>query len=156
VILRLFCAVLFSVIGTFCAWAVLNSFVGASSASNWVAVKADVLQAKLADGESRNPKRYRAKATYAYEFQGHKYEGNRIDLDPLAFGDNVGTWREDTGSQLIAAKSARRPINVWVDPASPSEALVDRDIHWGFIALFLPIAVVSFFAAYKCVAGKKS
>lgn len=161
IVVALLFAIPFSAIGVLCSWGIYKTFENSWSTSDWVKVKANVLQADLVDGGKRRSKTYRASATYAYEYQGRRYQSSSIAVDPFGGGDNVGTWQEEMGNFLMAAKADKRPITVWVNPADPTQAFVDREVRWGLIGLLLPFALVfggvgvgSFYGLYKAITGK--
>ena len=61
---------------------------------------------------------------------------------PQAGADNVGDWQERWFQTLHQAQQQGRLITVWVNPAQPSQALVDPSIRWRFQIFRLPFALV--------------
>jgi hypothetical protein len=78
---------------------------------------------------------------YRYEIAGKSYESQRVGLDPQAGADNVGDWQERWFQTLHQAQQQGRPITVWVNPAQPTESIVDRSLRPGLLALQLGLAL---------------
>jgi hypothetical protein len=81
-------------------------------ARDWVLVKADAI------GDS----------AYRYVIDGREYVSERVT--PLRAGtsdlDNAGH------DMLARARSEKKPLTVFVNPANPGESVVDRTIPWMF------------------------
>ena len=74
-----------------------------------------------------------AQATYRYEINGATYQGDRVHVS--TFSDNIGSYHEDLLANLRRHQSAGEPVIVWVNPADPSQAVIDRNMRWGLFAL---------------------
>lgn len=110
---------------------------GAIEARSWQPVAASVNHAKLArTGTSSS----RAEARYTYEVDGRRYEGIRVGLTKGA--DNIGDWQHQQFTRLDNANQSGMPIQIWVNPNNPTQAVVDRDIRWGLVMLMVPFAVL--------------
>lgn len=81
-----------------------------------------------------------AKATFNYQFEGRSYHGGRASFSAAA--DNVGDYQEALYEHLQAARSACRPVTLWVDPRHPESAVFDRGTRWQMSLLHLPFAVL--------------
>ncbi len=73
------------------------------------------------------------RARYQYEFNGTAFEGDRATV--TIFNDNIGSYHEDFSAWLRARQRAGEPVTVWVNPANPAQAVIDRDMRWGLFAL---------------------
>ena len=72
-------------------------------------------------------------AHYQYQFNGITFEGDRAYV--ASFNDNIGSYHEDFHAWLNARLRADEPVTVWVNPANPAQAVIDRDMRWGLFAL---------------------
>ncbi|MEY4591943.1 MAG: hypothetical protein RIR18_838 [Pseudomonadota bacterium] len=69
---------------------------------------------------------------YHYYIGEEIYDGNRYGLfEGLDDGD----------AQRYAAATMHRKqeIQVWINPKNPSESILNRDLHWGVMAIGLPL-----------------
>lgn len=74
---------------------------------------------------------------YHYYIGEQSFDGNRFGLfEGLDDGD----------AQRLAAASMHRKqeIQVWVNPDNPSESILNRDLHWGVMAMGLPLLATAF------------
>ncbi|TNC92741.1 DUF3592 domain-containing protein [Thalassolituus sp.] len=75
--------------------------------------------------------------SYSYRYQGRSYSGSQISYDTSA--DNIGNWHQAT-SAAISVAAARGELTAWVNPSSPSESILIRDLRWskiGFGMIFV-------------------
>ena len=146
-VLLVFCAVfavLFTAVGYWAGLRPLASTLQAAlSVQSWQPVPAQVLDAQIRKhAGSEGGTAYQVLVRYRYEIAGKSYESQRVGLDPQAGADNVGDWQERWFQTLHQAQQQGRPITVWVNPAQPSEALVDPSIRWRLQIFRLPFALV--------------
>ncbi|HLU24104.1 MAG TPA: DUF3592 domain-containing protein [Longimicrobiales bacterium] len=81
----------------------------------------------------RDGSRHRAWATYTYEYAGRTHTGDRVALDRFGHGNDA--FQQRLGRRLERALERGEPVRVWIDPADPTQALLNRDVHWGRLAL---------------------
>jgi len=112
--------------GVFASWAIATMLYDASRSREWTAVQADVEK----DGYS-----------YRYRFEGREYHGERWGLMRVEGRDNIDNWYGDMRDLVRDARKAQRPITVYVNPADPSEALIDRHIRWNLVLFLTPFAL---------------
>lgn len=110
--------------------------------SRWQPVQATLLNAQLTtragtrgDGNSRE-----ATATYRYTVGDTEYTGQRVGI--VRGGDNVGSYQADLAHALMDVQRRGDPVPVWVNPANPADAVIDRQLHWGLLALHAGFALV--------------
>ena len=72
-------------------------------------------------------------ARYRYDFDGVTYEGERVYVP--AFNDNIGSYHTKLLGRLQRHERAHEPVQVWVNPQDPTQAVIDRDMRWGLFAL---------------------
>ena len=105
-------------------------------ARHWQPVSATVLAAGLERGEDT----FRVTARYRYAVDGIDYEGQRVSLH--GGSDNIGNFHQATYSRLDRHHRDGTPITVYVDPASPSDAVVVRQMRWGLFGFMMIFPVV--------------
>lgn len=92
-------------------------------------------------------RQYRIEARFVYTWDGASYTSETVFFD-----DTVGvrkSYYQDVNRQLLRHKSARNPIDVWVNPDKPAQAVIFRHIRWDkfagnsfFLAVWGAIAFV--------------
>lgn len=80
-------------------------------------------------------------ARYRYSVGGREFHGERVAIADGA--DNVGDFQSELGAALEDALRQERAITVWVNPDDPAEAIIDRSLRPGLLALKL-VFVVAF------------
>ena len=72
-------------------------------------------------------------ARYRYEVNGITYQGDRVYV--AQFNDNIGSYHNNLLYRLRDQRRAGQPIPIWVNPFNPQQAVIDRDMRWGLLAL---------------------
>ena len=107
----------------------------------WQSVPAQVDSATLQTHKSsKGGASYSVSTRYRYQVAGVEYTGNRASITTRA--DNIGSFQEQLGYRLQGAERTGEPVPVWVNPAQPSESIVDRSLRPGLLALQLGLALV--------------
>lgn len=124
-------------VGAAMSWMVGSTITEALRARNWVKTRAEVLYTEVTwtDWWERS----RVTASYRYDVGGQSYESDRLGLSTFATGI-MDDWPSDMHEYLKAARDEKRPIMVWVNPADPSSAVIDRMPGNGTMLVLLPIA----------------
>ena len=76
---------------------------------------------------------------FRYTVQGQEYRGQRASLH--TGNDNASLYYQQLGERLEAAQRAGTPVRMWVNPAQPTESIVDRSLRPGLLALQLGLAL---------------
>jgi hypothetical protein len=111
------------------------------SARDWVLVRADVTAAERVASSGRSSS-VRATGTYRYTFEGKEYTGSRLSITTMDGGDNIGDWQEEMAEFLLAAKKRERRVDVFVNPANPAQAVLDRNVRWPVMLFLVPFMVL--------------
>lgn len=98
-------------------------------AQDWVRVKSQVQHVDAGT------------VTYAYEWQGKKYSGDRAGTFVLGGNSDVDDWDDRMEAAIVAAQAGEKPLMVYVNPANPSESIVNNEIRWKLLAICLPFAL---------------
>lgn len=115
-------------------------------AREFVAVPATLLHVELETHSSRRGTTDRVHARYGYTFGEQRHESTRVAISESA--DNIGGYQRELYTRLRRAQDSGAEIDVWVDPTSPTDALLDRDMRWGMLAFKLIFA-----SAFALVGG---
>jgi hypothetical protein len=118
----------FGGVGALASWVIGATIYDAHRAESWVRVKADVTQAK-------------GDVSYTYIWQGKPYVGSRIGTFVLGGTSQVDDWEARIDERVREATDKGKPITVWVNPENPSESMLDREIRWKLLAIFVPFAL---------------
>ena len=76
---------------------------------------------------------------FRYSVQGQEYRGQRASLH-IGNG-NASLYYQQLGARLEAAQRTGTPVRMWVNPAQPTESIVDRSLRPGLLALQLGLAL---------------
>lgn len=106
----------------------------------WQPVNATLLAASLNSSRSSKSTSYNVTARYRYEVAGRAYEGERVAIS--GGGDNVGDFQEALGERLEQALRAGQPVQVWVNPSHPADAVIDRSLRPGLLAFKMVFVVL--------------
>ena len=106
----------------------------------WHSVPAQVEAATLQSHKpSKGGTAHSIAIRYRYQVGGVEYTGSRASLTTRA--DNIGSFQEQLGHRLQGAERTGEPVTVWVNPAQPTESIVDRSLRPGLLALQLGLAL---------------
>lgn len=119
---------------------VLPTLYKGYQAADWKPVQAQLDAVELKSHRSDKSSTYKVVARYHYAYDGQPYESNRVGLTGIS--DNIGNWHQDTYAWLHQAFSEGRPVTVYVDPANPHDAVIDRNVRWGLMAIIAVFALV--------------
>lgn len=92
---------------------------------NWRPASARLLSVSGSDKDTR--------ASYRYEYAGGSFQGSRVGL--ASFKDNIGSYHREMQAYLRRIKRSGEMLPIWVNPANPAEAIIDRNMRWGLFAL---------------------
>jgi len=114
---------------------------------DWRPGSARLLSFSTAGGDTR--------ASYRYDYGGASFQGEAVGVS--AISDNIGSWQRDMQAYLRRINRSGQALPIWINPANPLEAVIDRDMRWGlfalctgFCALFVLVGGVAVFA---CIRG---
>ncbi|WP_331351840.1 DUF3592 domain-containing protein [Cellvibrio sp. UBA7671] len=108
---------------------------------SWPQVSAELQHAELVIDNSGDSSTYSPKARYLYQYQGKHYTGERVSI--MEGSDNIGDFQYNLAYVLKEAWRQQQSVPAWVNPSNPTEAVLNRDMHWGMVG-FQMIFVVMF------------
>jgi len=79
-------------------------------------------------------------ASYNYQFDDRNYSGNRVYV--ADFNDNIGSYHRDLQQHLAKLWRQQLPVRIWVNPADPRRAVIDRNMRWGLFTLMTGFCLV--------------
>jgi len=113
---------------------------------NWEKTTATLVMAELKSStDSDGGTTYRATAEYQYEYGGRRYSGERVSVFDMS--DNIGSFQKDLGRKLEKAYKKNKSVPVYVNPQSPGETVLNREMRWGMLGF------VSIFGIVFCGVG---
>ncbi len=92
---------------------------------NWQPARAQLLSVSGNDSQTR--------VSYRYEYGGLTHIGTRVGVSD--FNDNIGSWQRDMQAYLRRISNSGAELPIWVDPANPAQATIERDMRWGLFIL---------------------
>lgn len=102
------------------------------SMRSWVETPAIITHAELHTHRG-DTTTYSVSARYTYQYGGRQYTGDRVDIDGST--DNVGDYHQRLFKALDRARERGAPYPVYVNPQSPSEAVINRDLRGAMLAV---------------------
>lgn len=82
---------------------------------------------------------YGVEVRFRYTAAGQEYRGQRASLH-IGNG-NASLYYQQLGERLEAAQRAGTPVQIWVNPAQPTESMADRSLRLDVLALELVVAL---------------
>ena len=73
----------------------------------------------------------RAIVKYEYAYGGNTYQGDHVGFEPFA------ARNENLYNFLATAKRDKHAVAVWVNPESPSDAVLDPNVRWLAILAYM-------------------
>lgn len=121
--------VLFGGVGALGIWAIGATVYDGVRARDWTPV-----QARISHVDT-------GQVAYIYEWQGKKYAGDRAGTFVLGGTSEVDDWEDRMDRMISAAIAERLSVTAYVNPGNPAESMLNREIRWKLLAVFLPFAV---------------
>jgi hypothetical protein len=117
--------------GVWMLYSVSSTFYDAYRMNSWVQIPAQVLEGGYHTDSGGDSTTYEAYARYRYTVGSETFVADRVSIS--GGSDNVGDYHQEIGSNLSRAHAAGEAILVYVNPADPSQAIIDRGIRWGLV-----------------------
>lgn len=119
---------------------VLPTLYDWTTMQGWQPVQATLVSAETVASRGSKSTTYSVKAEYRYRVAGQEYTGRRVAIG--SGSDNVGEFQQELGARLEAAQRSGTPVEAWVNPGDPTEAVLDRSLRPGMLAFKLVFALV--------------
>jgi len=131
----------FLCVGLWMLYSVSSNALDASQMQHWDRTPAQVISGGYKTNHGDDSTTYTAYGTFRYIYQGREYTSERVAIS--GGGDNIGDFQQELGNRLSRAADNKKPIDVYVNPKDPTEAIVSRDLRWGMVG-FKMIFVILF------------
>ena len=105
----------------------LETFYQHFRSSSWVSVPVALQDISVESHRGDDSTTYSVHARYSYRFDGRQYSSGRVGYDWGS--DNIGDFHRQILGRVRTAE-ARGELRAWVNPASPGEAYLVRDLRW--------------------------
>ncbi|MEF2495812.1 DUF3592 domain-containing protein [Vibrio mimicus] len=135
---------------------------GCYISQNWNVISAKIIHAEVdsmtfEDTNRRRKIAYAPKVSYEYNYDGKVYVGNRYSW--VKSYDNGEL--HDAAKRLVYTKDKGKEIKIFVNPAKPSESVVERrcDSHHFKVSIFggvFILSIISMFIAAFVFSRRKS
>ncbi len=106
---------------------------------SWDEVQARLTHARLirSSGEGTT---YRPEVAYQYHYGGDLYYGERAAINTTS--DNIGSFQQKLGRRLQRNYRQKKMISIYVNPSSPKESVINRELRWGLLLFKMMFVVV--------------
>ena len=118
-------------VGVWMTYSIGSNFIDAWQMQGWQPVRAQLSSAGYETHSGDDSDTYEAYARYHFNYNGQVYYGDRVGLSSGA--DNIGDYQTDMGGRLSRAMSRGDSIVVFVNPADPTESIIDPGVRWGLV-----------------------
>ncbi len=102
-------------------------------AQSWQPVSAELLHVELRENRSDDSTTWQVQARYQYDFGGQQWQSERVAISTGS--DNIGDFHRRLHSQLSQSWQQQQPVTAWVNPDDPQQALLNRELRAGLVAL---------------------
>lgn len=118
----------------------------------WKQAPATILKTELeTHSDSEGGCTYRVTALYEYEWEGKKHRGQRVGI--YTGSDNIGSFHHDAHRRLESCRASGSEFPCYVNPASPDQSILFRNVRWEMFALNGMFAMVFGGAGFGMVVG---
>ena len=139
----------FAGVGVFMGYLTVATLVEWVSMRSWVRVDAEIVSVNLQQNSGSDSTTYEVTASYRYVYDGQEYTGSRVALH--AGSDNIGDYHQNTYRELSGYRG--ETFRCFVDPSSPTEAVLYRDLRYGLVGFYLLFVVLFGGAGFGLVAA---
>lgn len=137
------CLVLFALpflgVGGFMTYRFVSGIVTWNSAAHWAETTADLDKLVLKRNKGDGGATYRIEAEYRYQYNGRDYTGHRVGL--FSGADNVSNYHQRLHAKLESLRNRQQPVPCYVNPANPSQSLLDRKMRVGLLTFHIPFVL---------------
>lgn len=114
---------------------VLKPALGMVAARSWAQAPCRIVSSQVGESQdSDGGSTYRVEITYTYRYQGRAYQSDRYDFSTGSSSGYEGK------AEVVARYPPDSECVCWVDPADPTRAVLDRELHFGYF----PLALIAF------------
>lgn len=127
-------------IGLWMLYSISSNMLDASRMQSWDTVPAQVITGGYNSNRGDDSTTYEAYGTFRYTYKGREYTSERVAIS--GGSDNIGDFQKDLGNRLSRAARNKKPIDAYVNPKNPSDAIISRDLRWPMIGFKMIFVIV--------------
>ena len=128
----------FAGVGVFMGYLTAATLVEWVAMRSWVPVEAEIVSVNLQQNSGSDSTTYEVTASYRYVVNGREYTGSRVALH--SGSDNIGDYHHDIYAELSGYRG--ETFRCFVDPHSPSDAVLFRDLRVGLLGFYMLFVVL--------------
>ena len=118
-------------VGVWMGYSIGSNLIDAWQMQQWTPVDAVLHRAGYETHSGDDSNTYKAYAEFSYSYGGQQYLNDRVAIS--GGGDNIGDYQQDLGRRLGGVMGRGESVTVYVNPADPSDSIVDPTIRWGLL-----------------------
>jgi hypothetical protein len=118
-------------VGVWMGYSIGSNLIDAWQMQQWTPVDAVLHRAGYETHSGDDSDTYKAYAEYSYAYGGQTYLNDRVAIS--GGGDNIGDYQQDLGRRLGGVMGRGESVTVYVNPADPSDSIIDPTIRWGLL-----------------------
>jgi Protein of unknown function (DUF3592) len=127
-----FFGLLFFAIGLLLLYVAIRARRRAKAAMAWPSVPGRIVESRVESYQTTNDQEkwvtaYRPRIAYQYAVNGAPYQSHKIDVGGVA----------RKAEQVVAAYPVGREVPVYVNPANPAEAALERSTAKGYVVMMV-------------------
>jgi len=125
-------------VGIWALISIVSTLIDWKSMQSWEPVQAYVLSGGYHSYSGSESTTYKAYGEYTYTYNGREYKSDRVQINNDS--DNIGKHQIKLGQKLKRTAKQKEPIEAYVNPDNPNDAVINRDIRLeivGFKLIFL-------------------
>ena len=128
----------FAGVGVFTGYLTVAALAEWMSMRSWEPVDATLVAVELQEHRGSDSATYEVTASYHYTYESTEYTSSRVGLHRGA--DNIGDYHHDVYAELASHRG--RVVTCFVDPADPSNAVLNRELRFGLLGFYLVFVVL--------------
>lgn len=109
----------------------LVSIYDAFQARSWQPVQATIINVEQVISHGDDSTTYGVNGSFQYQYAGRTYTSSQLNF--YTGTDNIGSYQQNFYYRLKQAKDNNRLVTAYVNPDSPNQAVLDKDIRWGML-----------------------
>jgi hypothetical protein len=124
----------FAAVGTFMFYLILSDLIGWFRMQTWKEVPATIRSAELKISPGSKSSTYSTLAEFEYSYDGRQYKSSRVSR--YGGNDNIGSFHQDTYSELSAYRDSKKSFRCYVNPNAPEEAILYRQVRLPMLCFY--------------------
>lgn len=119
---------------------ILPALFSAFQMQSWEAIQGNLLSSDIEYHNNDQTTTYQAVAEYSYHYRGEQYRNSRVSVH--SGSDNIGDYQKKMANKLSRIQATGGTVTVYVNPADPNDAVLDRHVRWELIGMKLVFVLI--------------